>query len=232
MSLIARYCLILGLAVAATNGHAETRGPTHNLVSLTAAASSQVANDLLVAVLGATAEGSEARRPADEVNRAVNWALDQARASAGVRVQTHSYGSSPIYRDNTLQGWRVHQSVRLESADSALLSDLIARLQERLALQSLGFEVSTAAQSAAEDELIARALAAFRQRAELVTRELGRSGYRLVRVDVDTGGAPPPRPMLRAAAAMAAEAVAPPQVEAGTRELTVRVSGTIEVTED
>jgi predicted secreted protein len=211
---------------------AEGESPSYNVVSLSAEASTTVANDLLVAVVGATAEGSTVGGPADEVNKAVNWALELARGSAGVTVRTLAYRTSPVYRDNRLRGWRVQQSIRLESADSESLGDLIGRLQERLALESLGFELSSARRLEAEQALIARALAAFRERANLVTRELGRSGYRLVRAGVITGGAPPPRPMLRGGVAMAAEAVAPPVIEAGDQELTVRVDGAIEVTED
>jgi len=232
MSTLARQLLLAGFALWAAVAAAGAEGPTHNIVNLSAEASREVANDLAVAVLTAAAEGSEPKRPADEVNQAVNWALEQARAADGIKVETQGYSSSPIYRDNTLRGWRVQQSIRLESGDPAALSQLVGRLQERLALQSLTFAVSTQAQRAAEGELIARALEAFRQRADLIRRELGRSSYRLVNLDVNTAGAPPPQPILRGNMALAAGAVHAPSFEAGTRELTVRVSGSVELTED
>ena len=108
---------------------AERTGPTHNLVSLSAEAEMAVANDLLVAVLGATAEGSSVGSPADEVNQAINWALEQARGHSGVTVQTLQYRTTPVYRDNRLRGWRVQQSIRLESGDSETLGGLIGKLQ-------------------------------------------------------------------------------------------------------
>jgi predicted secreted protein len=223
--------LWFGLTAWLPQAYAADEGPTHNLISLAVEASGDVDNDVLVGMLGLTAEGSQASGPADEVNDAMNWAIAQAKAMPELKVQTQSYQTAPIYRDNSLRGWRVSQSLRLESRDALAMSKLIATLQSRLALQSLAFEVSDENRRRAEQDLISAALARFTERAKLITGELGRSSYRLVRLDVNSGGGVPPRPMMRAMA-MEAEAVAAPRIEAGTQRLSVTINGTIEVTED
>jgi predicted secreted protein len=221
--------LLLALPLAAD---ADQQGPTHNLVNLSVDATAEVDNDLLVAVLYAQREGSEPARLADEVNQTVNWAIAQAKTTPGIKVQTQSYNTQPVHRNSQLVGWRVSQSLRLESRDAGVLSDLIGQLQERLAVQSLGFQVSDEARRKADEQLTAEALDRFIERARLITKQLGRSSYRLVRIEVNSAGGPPPRPMLRAMAMDAEMAAAAPALEAGTQRLAVTVNGTIELTED
>jgi predicted secreted protein len=224
--------LLLALASAPFAVHAEQEGPTHNLVALNVDASAEVDNDLLVAVLYAQREGSQPARLAGEVNEAVNQALSKAKATPGVKVQTHSYETNPVYRNNQLSGWRVSQAIRLESREAAVLSELVGQLQQQLAVQSLGFEVSDEARRRAEEALTGEALQRFTERARLVTQQLGRSSYRLVRIDINSSGGPIPRPMMRSMAMGAEVAAAPPALEPGTQRLAVTVSGTIELTAD
>lgn len=229
-NLLLRLCLVLLLS---GNLLANQHDPTHNLVSFSVDANVEVDNDILVAVVYTQRDGSKPAQLSDEVNRTIAWAIEQAKAVPDVKVQTQNYNTHPVYKNGTLTGWRVNQSIRLESRDAAQLSELVGTLQQQLAVQSIGFEVSDEARRAANDNLIAAALKRFRERAELVRKELGRSSHRIVRVDVNTSSSQPPRPMMRSMA-MEADAmrVAAPQLEAGTQDVTVNVSGTIELSED
>lgn len=146
-------------------------------------------------------------------------------------MQTAGYQTSPIYQKERIGGWRVKQSIRLESTDAAKLGGLLGELQQQLHLESIDYETSPQRRKEAENGLIKEALGAFRQRAELLTRELGRSRYRIVALRVDTGGVPV-RPMAPGIRAMAAEAAAPVPIEAGTQRIEVNVSGTIELQAD
>ena len=202
---------------------------TYDRISLTASASAKVDNDILVAVLYSQREGSDATRLANEVNQHIRWAVNRAKQDSGVSVKTLDYRTNPVYRDGKLSAWRVRQSIRLESGDSARLSALIGELQERLAVQSVTPDMSPASRQGAENTLIGEAIRAFSARASLVTGELGRTEYRLVRMEVRTSGGPvQPLPVRSRAIAMEA-AAAPPVLEPGTREVQVTVSGTIEL---
>ena len=80
-----------------------------------------------------------------------------------------------------------------------------------------------------EEALTAEAIAAFQKRAEQVTRQLGRSGYRLVQMNINSSG-PPVRPMLMKASVAAMDAAsAPPAIEAGSQTIRVSISGTVEL---
>ncbi len=208
---------------------ADEQPLTYDRISVSASASTQVENDTLVAVLYAQKEGSNAAKLADEVNQHVRWAVERVKQAAGITLRTLDYRTSPVYRDGKLSGWRVRQSIRLESADSAQLSTLIGALQEKLAVQSITHSVSPASRQQAENSLIAEAIRAFNSRASLVTKELDRAEYRLVRMEVNTSDRPIHPPPMHARAMTMKAAAAPPMLEPGTQEVRVTVVGTIEL---
>lgn len=200
---------------------------TYDRVNLSATASDEVDNDTLVAQLYAQQEGKQAARAAEQVNRDVTWAVDKAKRESGIKVQTEGYRTNPVYRQQLLTGWQVRQSLRLESRDSARLSQLVGQLQERLAVSGISYAVSPERRQEAEAALISVAIERFKERARQIAAELERPGYRLVQMDVNTSGQGVVPPPMRS---MAMEmAVAAPTLEAGTQKMKVTVSGTIEL---
>ncbi len=222
-------CLAAVLALAAGAAAGHDNPPRYDQVHLSASAGAEVDTDLLVAVLFREEQSDVQATAADEVNRAVRWAIDQAKA-AGVSVETSAYRTQPVYQKQQIRGWRVHQSIRLESRDPDKLAALLGELQQRLSIQSLGNELSPQARKAAEDALIGAAVDAFQARAALIATTLKRDGHRIVSLDVSTSGAaPPPGIVMRATAMESAAPPAPPAVEPGTLTVEVHVSGTVEL---
>ena len=228
--MIAQLPVLVALLLT-TPGAAEADTPlTYDRVSLAYTASRDVENDTLVAILFAQREGGETTRLADEVNRAITRAIERAKQVQGVKVQTLDYHTSPVYQQQSVVGWRVQQSLRLESRDAAQLGNLVGELQKELAVQSIGYAVSPEQRTAAEEALIGEAVAGFEKRAALVAGRLGRPSYRLVDLSVEAGGEVSPRPMMMRGAPMAMMAeAAPPALEAGTRTIEVTVRGTVEL---
>ncbi|MCU7904411.1 MAG: SIMPL domain-containing protein [Candidatus Thiodiazotropha sp. (ex Epidulcina cf. delphinae)] len=207
----------------------EERDPRYDLVNLSAQASSEVENDTLIAVLYAQKEGDDLAPLTGSVNRLVAQGIDEAKRSKGVKVQTLDYLTSPIYQQQRLSGWRVRQSIRLESLQSDKLSELLSKLQSSLALESVSYAISPARRRQVEDSLTQQAIDAFRRRAELITHQLGRSQYRLVEMTVQTSGQPV-QPLRMRASMMAMErASAAPTLEAGSRTVQVGITGSIEL---
>lgn len=230
MRLFLPTALLLTLVAATPAVFAETP-PEYNRVTMNESAQADVENDLLVAVLFAQAEGREATNPADEVNRVMDWAVNLAKAHPEVKLQTLGYHTQPVYNKGSIRGWRVNQSLRLESRDGRLLGDLLARLQEQMQVQSIAYQVSTERRRETVEALTAEALQRFEARARHVAETLGRNGYRLVRININDGyqgPAPIARSMMLEAAAADA-GVAPARIEAGTQQVTVSVSGEIEL---
>ncbi len=193
--------------------------------------SREVANDWVTAVLSASHEDPKAAEVASRINRDMTWAMGLAKAQSAVRTRSGGYSTFPVHdpQRGDLRHWRGVQEIVLESADVESVTALVGELQERLQVQSVAFSVSPERRRTIEEELVAETLAAFQQRAELVRKSFGATGYRLVEVHVGTGGSGPPpvQPMMRTLAAQAE--MAPPALEGGTSEIMVSASGAIEL---
>ncbi|MCF6364431.1 MAG: SIMPL domain-containing protein [Gammaproteobacteria bacterium] len=200
----------------------------YDRISLQAMASAEVENDILEATLSVYREGSNPSLLSEEVNSTIQWAIGEAKKVSGVTVQTLGYQTNPVYQQQRLSAWRVRQSLRLESRDIAKLSQLIGKLQERLAVGRVGYRISTQRRNNVEESLITEAITLFQQRAELVAKQMGRSRYRVVQMSIDTGGAPM-QPMMRAEMSAMADARISPNFEVGAQTVRVSIHGTIEL---
>jgi len=200
---------------------------TYERINLSVSTEQQVDNDTLVAVMSAQQEGNDPSSLAQEVNQRIQQAVGRAKKNPAIRVQTLDYQTSPIYRKQSLAGWRVRQSIRLESQESAALSKLIGVLQQELGVDNISYAISPQRRKESEDRLITQAIARFKQRAEMISTEIGHPGYRLVEMNVNTQGHTP-RPMQVRAVAMEAQAAAP-TLEAGSQRVEVTINGTIEL---
>ncbi len=185
-----------------------------------------VENDRLRVVLGVLEEGKDPAALADRVNRRMADALARAKGVAGIEVRTGRYYTRPVYRKERLDRWRASQELILEGGDFDALGRLVAELQTGLQVRATQFFVSDEMRDRVEDGLIEAALRRFTERAGRIRKTLGARGYRLVDLNINTGGVVYP---VARARVMAAEAVAEPALEAGTSTLTVTVSGTIEL---
>jgi predicted secreted protein len=225
--------LLAALVFASATGALAAPPPTYNRVILSESASAEIETDRLVVVLYAQAEGRDARQPADEVNQAIDWALAITGEQGDIQTQTLGYQTTPVYKDGRIRGWRVRQSLRLEGTDGQVVGDLTGRLQARLAVQSVNYELSDAQRRETVTTLTDSALERFTARAERTVKTLGREGYRLVSLTINDGQTRPP-PVMRAmvAEARADAAPLPASFTAGTQRLTVSVNGEIELSED
>jgi predicted secreted protein len=226
---IVGFCLLWGGVARASLADQPL---TYDRVSFAVASERQVQADEVIAVLAAQRQGAKAAELAREVNGLVTWGLKEAKAVPQVQVQTLAYETVPVYTKGSLSGWRVTQSIRLRAKDAAALSELIGRLQEKLLLQSVDYQVSDDHRKTVEADLIGASLDAFKARARLIAERLGQPHYRMVDMQVDTGGQAPV-PLYRSArvglAAADAGAPVPPSIGAGMQTLHVRVSGVIEL---
>ncbi|MCY1488793.1 hypothetical protein D9M68_224920 [compost metagenome] len=129
-----------------------------------------------------------------------------------------------------ITGWRERAELRLESQDFAALSKLTAELLGDLKMGGMDFAISKPSRKKSEDALLKEAVAAFKERAQLATEALGGKGYKLVSLNLASGGfRPVPMQRMDAAPMMSMAKGAAPEIEAGTSEVTVNADGVIEV---
>ena len=228
MKRLAILSLILS-TLALTSVVRAQENPLYDRINLMASASAEVENNRLIAIVFSEVEDNDQADAADAVNVAISWAADRARGVDGIEIRTMNYNTRPLYANGRrIVGWTARQSLRLESQDAEALSDLLGELQEQVAIQSINYGLSDEARDDAEDALIAEALGRFNRRAELISDELGRDGFRIVRINVGTSGVIPNRPFgFEAQSARVLEAA--PTIEAGTQTMTVSVNGEIEL---
>ena len=145
-----------------------------------------------------------------------------------MNAQTGSFTTHPVYHKQQITAWRSRQTLVVKSRDTALLSQLLTRLQPYVQLENMQYDISDSVRQAVENELISTAITHFQQRADIITKNLGRQKYRLVDMNIVTSQ---PRPQMLQARAMSMqdEAAAAPSIQPGTREVQVSVSGKIEI---
>lgn len=219
--------LVYFFLAAVGNAHPAEEPLRYNVVDLQAEAQREIQNDVMTAALYVEQSGENPAQVSNSVNKIANEALRVAGDVKSVKANTAGYQTYPIYGKNKrLEAWRVRSEIRIESKDFSALSNLIGKLQSTLQLSYLGFTVSPEARRQAENELIAEAISNFRGRADIVKQSLKGREFKIRRMSVNTSGFHP-RPVL--ARGIAAQEVAAPNVEGGTSQVTVNISGTIEV---
>ncbi|MEO8537414.1 MAG: SIMPL domain-containing protein [Betaproteobacteria bacterium] len=220
---VAATLIMAALPAAA---QALTDAPTPQpVVTLTASATGNVANDRMHAYLRAESDNADAAQAASDVNARMARALARARAVAGVDASTAGYSSYQLAEANRPTRWRVSQTLLLESADFAALSGLVSKLQasDGLVMTGLSFSVSNATRQAAESGLTQQAIKNWQQRADRAAQGFNAGGWRTGRITIQTNDYGRPQPMFRAAGVAAS---APPvAVEGGVSDVTVTVSG-------
>ncbi len=196
------------------------------VVDLSADASRPAANDLARATLFADATGATPGELARKVNTLVADGIAVARGTSKVKVQSGTTGTYPVYaKGGRIEAWRMRSEIVLESADIASLSELVGKLQGTLGVSGLTLMPAPETRRKAETEATVDAIAAFRARARTVADTLGKS-WRIRQLSVGSQGYRPPVAMR--AAAMEGAAL---PVEAGETQITVSVSGQIEVSD-
>lgn len=217
-------CCVSGFAFA----HPEP--DRFNEVELQAEVSREVQNDVLHVTLYAEFNETNPADLADKLNRVANDALKAAAEFKTVKTRSGSSHSYPVYDRNTkLTGWRGRSEIRLESRDFAAAAKLIGKLQSTMQLGGMHFDVSPESRRKIEQELMQQAVAAFRERAQVLTQALGSKSYKIRKLSVNTGGGAVPMPRNYEMRAAKADAVTAPVLEGGTTQIQVTTNGSIQV---
>lgn len=200
----------------------------YNQIALRAEATSEVAHDRMHVTLYSEAQHQDPAQLAAQTTQIINQALQQARKTSGVVVSLGTRNSYPVYEEKGQQitAWRERAELRLESGNFAALSTLTGELMQTLKMGSLHFSVSDAVRKQNEDALLKDAIDAFRARAQLATEALGGRDYRIVSLNLGSGGY---QPVMRTMAMKAMDGMATPEIEAGTRQVSIAADGVIEV---
>lgn len=207
--------------------------PSRDALTLDASVATDVIPDLAVITLAAEAQGPDAAAITREVQLAINAALTQAKATAGVAALTGAFSTNQRFSNKGVRdGWTVRAELILKGKDFAVLGTLAGKLaQQKLMIVGSGFDLSRELRDREEHALIERGIAAFRSKAQTASRAFGFGNFTLREVNLGSinGEARPMQPKvfaLRGAATSAADAE-PMSIEAGKVTLTLTVNGSV-----
>lgn len=221
--------LLLLVSLLGATAHADQLN--YNVISLDAEARREVANDLMRASLFAEMNDVDAAKLANNINNKMHEAKKLAGGYPTIRFSAGDNQTYPVYdQKNRMTGWRSRAEVRLECRDFRQCSELIGKLQGFLQLGSWEFTIADETRQRVESELTTEAIAAFRGKAEVVSKAFKSKSYRIVNMALNSRMPYAPRMAYAKAGVMAAEA-APPMADGGTGSVMVTVNGSIQVQE-
>ena len=199
-----------------------------NQVNLQAQAEQEIPNDQMIVLLATEHDGSDTADLAAKVNSDMQWALDSIKKYSAVESQTKNYQTYPTYSKQIVIGWRASQHIEIKSEDIAALTELVGKLQEKLKVKQMSFSPTTETRVRIENELIEEAMQAFLARVEIVKKNMPDKNYRIIELNINTGGYRPPVVHAQRAMMKSMEMASAPAVEAGTSKVTVTVSGRVQ----
>lgn len=218
---------VLLLALACALPLAAHAGTT---IDLSAEASRAANNDLARSTVFSESRGNTPAEVARIVNEQIADAFKLAKSYPSVKAQSGNTSTYPNYgKTSKIESWLMRSEITLESTDSVALSELLGKLQGRaLGVSGIDFLPTAETRKKAESAALLDALDAFKARARLIADALG-SSFRIKHLSLG-GGNRPMAPLMRSKG-FAADAVAMP-VESGESQISVSVSGQIELSND
>lgn len=203
----------------------------HTLLNLSASERQTLPQDLLMASLRIEVDSADPVKVQNDINQAMEKALAEAKGVTAVKASTGGYNVYKYNPDQRTSVWRGTQTIELESKDAAALLKLVGEIQKsNFVMNGLNYTLSPEKAESVRDELMTKALQKLQEKAALVAKTLGKSGYELTDVSIDGGG--PVMPMYKTMAMRgnmegAAMDMAAPVAEPGEADVSLSVSARV-----
>jgi len=165
------------------------------LVNLSATESIEIEQDLLIATLQYQAEDKDAKIVQNEVNSAMQKALDEAQKVDSIKVTTqqyyvHQFDANPS-RDAARRNmmWRGQQSLQIKGMAADDLLELAGELQDLgLTMNGLSYNVSPELLEKTRNGLLEVALGKLTEKANRTAKAIGKDDVEFLQINVDMGG--------------------------------------------
>jgi predicted secreted protein len=235
---------VLAVAAALTSASTTAQGlpPPAGVLNLTTSASVEVTKDVLTVVFSTTRDGSDAQAVQSALKQSLDAALAEAKKVARpgqVEVQTGNFSLYPRYgnpkagtqpQQPSIIGWQGTAELQVQGKDAASIAQLTGRVST-MSIARVGYTLSKEAREKVEADVIARAIADWRAKAQQMSQQFGYAGYSVREVNVATNEpGDRPMPMAMARGKMSAMADESLPTEAGKGEVTATVSGSAQMT--
>lgn len=228
-------CLALAaLAPLPARAQAVVNPPPQNVLTLSAQATVEVAQDLLILTLGITRDGSDASAVQTQLRQVLDAGLAEARKAVRpgqIEVRTGQFSLSPRYTSKGgISGWMGVAELVIEGRDMTAISQLAGRVQG-MTVSRVSFALSREARDRVEGDAASQAITRFRARADAYAKQFGFGGWGIREISVNHGDAPmhAPAPVYRARAMSVASGEEAQPIEPGKTQVVVTVNGSIQM---
>ncbi|MGM9426545.1 SIMPL domain-containing protein [Hydrogenophaga sp. MI9] len=222
------------LAGAARAQAAKPEQPA-NVVIISASGQLDVPQDWLTMTLTVSRDGGDAALVQTQLRQAVDAALAMVKpqvAAKQLEVRTGSFGVYPRHGSNgKIAGWQGTAELILEGRDFLRISSTAGKATS-MGIGNVAFSLSRETQQKLESDAQSMAIERFKAKATEVAKGFGFAGYTLREVSVSSAGQGD-RPVYarfqQAPMAASVASDAPLPVEAGKSQVTVTVSGSVQL---
>lgn len=204
------------------------------LVNLSATERQVVTQDLLIANLRFEYESEKPRDVQNEINKAMQKALDRAKPYKTVKAATQQYN---VYEYDINRGkknvlpkkvWKGRQGLMVKGKNQDDVLKLVGELQDiGLSMNGLSYQVSPELLEETRDQMLEVALTKLMKKANRTAKAIGKSSAEMKTINVDTNGYRPPHVYRAKAMMMSAdspESMAAPVASAGESDITLTVN--------
>lgn len=221
---------------------AQTTAPRLDLLQLSASASQEVSRDTLSLSFSTTKEGADATQVQNQLKKALDEALAEARKIAKpgqVEVQAGNLGLYPRYAEvktpsgthNQISGWQGTVEMQVQGRDMVAISQLSGRIKS-LSINRVSYGLSPEARDKVEAQVVAQAIDLYKAKAALYAQQFGYRGYQIAEVSV---GSEAPPMVTEAVTVSRMKVMAAPMgealpVESGKATVSTTVQGTVQMT--
>jgi predicted secreted protein len=212
----------------------------HTALNISATETIEVDQDMLVASMRIQHEAKDAKEVQDEINKAMQKAVELTKRYPSLKVETGQYYVHPDYRtvrrqsdgstDRVLDQWRGSQTLTIKSEVADDVLNVTGKIQDMdFMMNSLQYQLSPKKYEETRDALMEQTVVALKARAERVANALGKSNVDIVEINVDAMPMRPGPIYARGAKmemmAMSADAsMAAPVAEAGQSNVSMTIN--------
>ncbi len=230
VSMVAAAGLAVAAFSAAGSAAAQDTSPAtvkYPYASLRAEAVTEVARDTVRLTLAAEVSAATQAEVASALTEKVDSVMKQVRGKEGIKAYSGNFQIWPMNdKEGLISNWRGRSEIILESTDFEAVSLLASEVADRMPISNMAFSVAPRERAHHEAELLQEAAAAFRERAQVLTKAFGYDSYSIREIELGGAGASY-QPEARRMMAMAADASMNVPLEGGTERISLSVQGTI-----
>jgi predicted secreted protein len=206
------------------------RSEPTGILSLTAEAVADVPQDVVRITLALEAENSDPAKLAQQLNSTAEAVQREAKTNNRLEVKTGGYSIYPTAdKAGKISNWRGRIETVIESKDFAAAGEMAGRVGNRMPVSNLQFMLSREAREREEKRLTEAAIKAFQEKAATAAKAFGYGNFSVREVSVNSGQQFMPYATARSDVAMMSKSSAPVPVEGGKAQVTVSVSGAVQM---